>query len=368
MMSKYIKLFSNCIPVKGFSQSAICDLQNNEIQLIPNDLFNLLPEFQIKSLEHIKKKFKNKYDDIIDEYVNFLISNGFAFITKTPNSFPKLNLDWFYPFKISNGIIDIKENNLPLYVKIFNEFDKLKCKHLQVRFYVNDPYFFNKILKYLIKIKSIIHSLDLVVVFKLENMKYWCYLINNFPRINSIIFTNCSSDDVIKIKKINNIKILGLKLKFKNIKACGVISKANFAVNIKNFTESLQHNSCLNRKISIDINGDIKNCNSMPETYGNIEDTTLEEAINKPGFKKYWNITKDDIEICKDCEFRYVCTDCRAYTERTKYSGDGLDLSKPLKCGYNPYTNEWAEWSTNPLKQKAIEYYGMQEIIDNDKN
>ena len=43
-------------------------------------------------------------------------------------------------------------------------------------------------------------------------------------------------------------------------------------------------------------------------------------------------------------------------------------LSKPLKCGYSPYTNEWQEWSTNPLKQKAIEYYGMQDLINENDN
>jgi len=50
--------------------------------------------------------------------------------------------------------------------------------------------------------------------------------------------------------------------------------------------------------------------------------------------------------------------DCRAYIE------DPEDInSKSLKCGYNPYTGEWSEWSTNPLKQKAIEHYGRKEII-----
>jgi len=43
--------------------------------------------------------------------------------------------------------------------------------------------------------------------------------------------------------------------------------------------------------------------------------------------------------------------------------GQGVRLSKPLKCGYSPYTNEWEEWSTNPLKQKAIDFYDMREII-----
>ena len=39
------------------------------------------------------------------------------------------------------------------------------------------------------------------------------------------------------------------------------------------------------------------------------------------------------------------------------------DKSKPLKCGYNPYTNKWKDWSKNPLKQTAILNYGMQELM-----
>jgi SPASM domain peptide maturase of grasp-with-spasm system len=97
----------------------------------------------------------------------------------------------------------------------------------------------------------------------------------------------------------------------------------------------------------------------MPQSFGNIKDTPLKEVISNSNFKKYWNITKDDIKVC---EFRYVCTDCRAYTE------DPNDLSsKPLKCGYNPYTNVWEGWSTNPLKQKAIEYYSKQDLIKKDE-
>jgi SPASM domain peptide maturase of grasp-with-spasm system len=99
----------------------------------------------------------------------------------------------------------------------------------------------------------------------------------------------------------------------------------------------------------------------MSQSFGNIKDTTLEEALSHPDFKKYWNITKDQIEVCKDCEFRHICTDCRAYIEEPENQ-----YSKPLKCGYNPYTNKWEEWSTNPLKQKAIEYYGMQELVKKD--
>jgi radical SAM protein with 4Fe4S-binding SPASM domain len=54
----------------------------------------------------------------------------------------------------------------------------------------------------------------------------------------------------------------------------------------------------------------------MQKSYGNIKYTTLTEALNKKGFKDNWHIHKDQIEVCKDCEFRYMCTDCRAYIEQ----------------------------------------------------
>ena len=29
-------------------------------------------------------------------------------------------------------------------------------------------------------------------------------------------------------------------------------------------------------------------------------------------------------------------------------------------CIYDPYANVWEDWSTNPLKQQAIAYYGLE--------
>ena len=130
---------------------------------------------------------------------------------------------------------------------------------------------------------------------------------------------------------------------------CGIISPSLFNLNIYSFTESQKHNTCLNRKISVDVNGEIKNCPSMAKSYGNIRDTTLTEAIGKPGFKDVWYIHKDQIKVCQDCEFRHVCTDCRAYIQ------DPDDIySKPAKCSYNPYTATWGEDNptNNPLHGK----------------
>ncbi|WP_257191410.1 MULTISPECIES: hypothetical protein [unclassified Chryseobacterium] len=40
--------------------------------------------------------------------------------------------------------------------------------------------------------------------------------------------------------------------------------------------------------------------------------------------------------------------DCRAYTELT----DGLDISQPLKSGYDPYTGEWMSGVKIQLNKK----------------
>ena len=37
----------------------------------------------------------------------------------------------------------------------------------------------------------------------------------------------------------------------------------------------------------------------MNESFGNIQKQSLEEALSQPDFRKYWDLTKDQIEICK---------------------------------------------------------------------
>ena len=43
---------------------------------------------------------------------------------------------------------------------------------------------------------------------------------------------------------------------------------------------------------------------------------------------------KDSIKVCRDCEFRYICTDCRVYIEKEddiEFSGDEIDISDVVR-------------------------------------
>lgn len=364
---KHMMIFECCRIVKGFTKSLVYDLQRGTNRFVPNDLAELLLSHHTKTIEEICSSYPSEHHNVILENISMLIAEDYLFLTDTPERFPSLSLQWDEPCVISNAIIEYGNwaNGLTL-DGILTELLSLGCKHLELRIYLSIP--FSNLLSLIRKIHDKdFASIDLIsrtpINFKLDR------LIEESQEISQlrILLFDAEKDMTINNDKSEIGKIVLKKKSLENRFHCGIIGPNNFVVNVKMFTESIQYNSCLNRKISIDTEGNIKNCPSMTESYGNIEDTTLTEAKGSNDFTKYWNISKDKITACKDCEFRYMCHDCRAYTENPDDTS-GLkkaNLSKPLKCGYDPYSGEWSEWSTNPLKHEAVEFYGMQDLVLN---
>jgi SPASM domain peptide maturase of grasp-with-spasm system len=361
---KPFRLFTCCFSIAGVERALVCDVQRNTYQFIPSALYEILTEHDGKTLNEVKKAYNNEYDEIIEEYFEHLEKEEYIFFTNTPQYFPKMDLRWEEPFKITNAITDIDENTPDLpWENIIGEFEKLGCKHIQIRSFSDKPLsFFEDILKKC-ENKRVV-SVELVIKYQSNFDKRLLFdFCQKYLRVFSIYAHSAPVDETLYVSEQGMGHIFFTKSEITSSTHCGIISPDYFTINIKTFTEAQKHNTCLNRKISIDTEGYIRNCPSMKEHYGNIKDTTLQEALQHPDFKKYWFINKDQVAVCKDCEFRYICTDCRAYIENLE------DMySKPLKCGYNPYTCEWEEWSTNPLKQKAIAHYGMKEMIMDKEN
>ncbi len=360
-MNQYLILFPCCIIAKGFSRSVIHDIQREELHFIPNDLFDFLELNNCKLLQDAKSSYNKKEWGIIDGYLDFLFSNEYAFIGSYDDTIiiKELSNNYDYPGYISNAIWELSHDNLKFQASIFEGLNNLKCDSIQIVSYGLDisvstlTDILNKINKC-----DFLTNIEFVIGFSEElNYNLIIELCQKNLRINSFVV---HSSDFDKIKEFKNgTKVSFTNKKIADKKCCGCISENNFCLNKTQIMESQSYNSCLNKKLSIDGIGNIKNCPSMPQSFGNIKNVNLETAFEHKDFDKYWNITKDQIDVCKDCEFRYICTDCRAYVENPED-----DYSKPLKCGYNPYTSEWKKWSTNSLKQKAIKYYDMQEFIE----
>ena len=359
------KLYSDLIPVKGFSRSIILDLTKNNYFYIPTDLYNIIQ--QEINFPELYKAYPNNIK-ILNEYENFLTKNDLIFpITKaTSKLFPKIDLHWENPYKITNVIFDIdKESSIINLKKLNHEIGILGVEALLIRcFYIKSFPQLKKLVElYADSQINYLKDIQLDFVYKADYGEEAIQIINEISYLPIISSINIYYTADLNITKIINEKISFIQKKIINYKNCGVIDNNIDSIDLNLISEAQSHNTCLNRKLSIDSNGNIKNCPAMPESFGNIKDTKLENALIQKGFKKYWNISKNEIEICKDCEFRYICTDCRAFTERSHINKNNLDTSKPLKCGYNPYTGEWKEWSKNPLKQKIIKYYGIDETL-----
>jgi SPASM domain peptide maturase of grasp-with-spasm system len=357
----YFHLHSNIIITTGKKRSLISDLFNQNSLLIPNSLARFIKTSEKKSKVDILNLFGVENSETVNEYINWLEKRLFIewFEQKeTISLFPKLDTQWNIPFVLGNMIIDVnqKTHDWELIIKQINH---LKIPVLQLRFYSLINY--KELDSILLHTKYCsLKGIEIILPF---NKEFTEDVIESFLAENIRIFQIVFFNSIKNYANENLSKKLTCNIVYNSnnllsIHNCGVINENYFTTNIDLFNEGLAHNSCLNRKISIDANGEIKNCPSMSKSFGNIKDTTLEEALNKSGFKKYWNITKSQISICKECEFRNVCTDCRAYLQ------DPNDIySKPLKCGYDPYTCEWGDWSTNPLSKTAIENYGMHELV-----
>jgi SPASM domain peptide maturase of grasp-with-spasm system len=352
-------IYADCISVKGHARSTICDLTRNTFVFIPNALFEIISMHAGKTLYEIKTLHENKYDTVIDEYFAFLLENEMVFFSHQWQQFPKIKLNkWDEPHTILHCIIDLDKEVDYINHTLVSSLETLSCQSLQLRCF--EPMHLDYILETIKKFEfSCVENIELILKYQKEiPFEAYLQLCESNLRVNRIIITEAPKYEHKGVAGENALgNIIYVTDKIASHQYCGIISPKYFTINLKTFSESQQHNTCLNRKISIDVKGNIKNCPSMTKSFGHINVTTLEAALEKNGFKAYWKINKDKIKVCKDCEFRHVCTDCRAYIEEPKDQ-----YSKPLKCGYNPYTNEWEDWSENPLKRKVIADYRLREI------
>lgn len=356
----YFTLFACCIAVKGARRSLICDIQRGGMDFIPNDLYDLLQnECKQLTYSEILAQFEAEDRETVQEYFDFLIAKEYGFWCESLEEmalFPPIEMVWDAPAHITNAIIDVAAHSQHDFANIFEQLENLGCKDIQIRF------FCEKELSFLAEIGEIlenrrIKSCDIIWKYKADlplvcedtdkgggssvvaaedtdNGSEYISLLQKYYRFSHITVHSAPFEKRISADLDATTAVVFTQQKITDATHCGVIHPAYFVLNIETFTEAHLHNTCLNRKLSIDANGDICNCPTLPQRFGNVVDTPLATATKQADFQTKWHIHKDQIEVCKDCEFRYICTDCRAFVAG--------EFDKPAKCGYNPYIAKWA--------------------------
>lgn len=95
---------------------------------------------------------------------------------------------------------------------------------------------------------------------------------------------------------------------------------------------SQKGHNCFFDHFAIKPNGDLSPCIMMRDVeYGSIRKYSISEILEAPEYKKAASLSKDYIDGCSDCEFRYACFDCRP----DAMAGENDITKKPL-CSYDP--------------------------------
>lgn len=330
------RLYACCIPVRGARRSTICDLQRQTYHLVPNGLYDILTLFNNVTLEEIKNEFDVSEHEVIDEYFEFLVKNELGFWCDDPACFPTIDLGWEAPERVTNAIIDTGSESSHDYSVIFSQLDDLGCRAVLMRWFC---------FIHIDQLDNILafaragrlRSIELVVPYgegwedsAAEN------LCRTHKRITSVYLHSAPRTRSASMRS-GTVPLVWQAQAVTSEMHCGEVTPTYFIVNINSFAESQEFNSCLNRKISVDQRGEIRNCPAMGQSFGNISDTSLQGVIARRDFQEIWRVNKDQIEICKDCEFRYICIDCRALIRNPEDR-----YSKPSKCTYDPYKAVWS--------------------------
>lgn len=137
---------------------------------------------------------------------------------------------------------------------------------------------------------------------------------------------------ILPVGRGKNIQNWSRKYQIKSIR-----TEPDFKIDLKAYERGHTQNSCWSGTIAITSNGNVLPCTFAREQIaGNIRTHSLSEIINGR-MQDFWRLSKDHVETCKDCEYRYFCHDCRPWA----YSNSGNLYAKSPMCTYNPYDGEW---------------------------
>ena len=335
MSSPVFRLFAGCVPVRGARRSTLCDLQRREIHLIPNGLHEIVTTHRDRTREELHALFGPGAAEVVDEYFAWLEEQELGFWCHDPESFPDLDLSWDAHERITNAIVDVDAASAHPFARIFEELDELGCRALQLRFFCDAPP--ERVHQALAPTAATrLRSVELIV----KHGPGWSddaieALCRAHPRLMSVFVHSAPERRVHRVLS-GTVPVVFRTHAVTSEAHCGEVHPAYFRATVPGFTEALAYNSCLNRKLAVDRRGEIRNCPALPRSFGNVADTSLHAAVLHRDFRELWEVNKDQVETCRDCEFRYVCTDCRAFVR-----DPGDRYSKPSKCTYDPYAATW---------------------------
>lgn len=135
--------------------------------------------------------------------------------------------------------------------------------------------------------------------------------------------------DVVRLTGRGNIGLLDAELVRRRLTTKEMF---RWPLDRKTVERALARHNCFGRDVCISPTLEVYPCiMERRVSHGNLRETGLKALLKR----EICGLNKDKVEVCRDCEFRYACHDCRPDTL------DGGVTAKPWYCTYDPYSGEW---------------------------
>lgn len=141
----------------------------------------------------------------------------------------------------------------------------------------------------------------------------------------------------------------------------GAQTKPLFNPSLERLEIGVSMNPCLWGKLAILESGDIIPCVfSRDQILGNLREETFTSVCQSKKTREIWGMSKDGILVCQDCEYRYLCGDCRPLSSGGAEKRANYENAPYPRCTYNPYKGEWGKglWRVD---KEGNPYYDAEE-------
>lgn len=333
----WFKLFASCQIVKGKGGSLIYDLERAEFYDLPNSYVHLLEMTDTMDVEMIKANYDADQVDFIDAFFEKFSQREIGFFTDEPENFPKIDFTWESPYFISNAVIELNDISAFDFMEVICQLDKLMCRTIQLRLLRT----FSKA-EILVIARSFdnsqINSVEILFPYAafLSN-EDWNEVMSRQTRIRRVLAYAAPQDAIIfsEADRFGN-KYIHFKKDIR-IDNTEKIRPERFIANIEMFSEAQHYNTGLNRKVSINKNGDIKNYISHQRSFGNVNIVKLKDVIDTEEFTEKWMVSNNLVETCKDCQYRYSCI------SNSDLQKEGSKWYKKEMCSFDVATSMWKQ-------------------------
>lgn len=332
---EWFRFFASCRIVAGQHSSAIYDLDRSVIYDLPNAFLDILREATSTPVGQLPEVYGETRYPQIKQFMDKFVEKEIAFYTTEPERFPDIDLSWEMPRHITNAILELDDTDSYSFSAVIAQLNELSCQAIQIRLLrcFSTAQITEVILKALSGTQ--ISYCEIMAPAGETDATQWVSLMDLQPRLRRV-FVYAATADAILYNDNDRFgrKVVAFKKDIRQ-ETREKIRPERFSPNIISFTEAQSHNLGLNRKVAIDSNGNIRNYISHARSFGHANEQKLETVINLPAFREKWLLSNDQIEDCKNCQYRYACvsnSDIRQ--ENNKYY-------KTDMCTFNQQENTW---------------------------